>query len=289
MTRIRLRSRRDAALAALSANPRAAAALTFALSVAGCTFDVTPTASATGERSAAAGRQATSSGRQRDGGGTEQQMRAATAEGQVDSQSPTDDTTADGGMPSREPDAGQSSVDAGRTTQPAARRDAGQAPPNAAGSAAPMGMPDASAPDQQRPDTSRCMPGIYEGDFEGPVTFVVGSIDRVTGTMRAEAVLDASGDSLRIVGGVITGMDNFGVGMSATWTGSVSCTTSQLTDGRLADGAWDNGSTFTGTLEGTYAVSPHAMSGTWQVESREIPLAGGNGEWQMTLRGSSAP
>jgi hypothetical protein len=133
------------------------------------------------------------------------------------------------------------------------------------------------------------MPGIYEGDFAGPVTFAVGSINRVTGTMRAEAVLDPSGDSLRIGGGVITGMDSFGVGMSATWTGSVSCTTSQLIDGRLGEGAWDNGSTFTGTLEGTYAVSPHAMSGTWQVASREIPLAGGNGEWQMTLRGSSAP
>lgn len=216
-------------------------------------------------------------------------MRAATGEGQVDSQSPTDDTTADGGMQAREPDASERSADAGRTNPPAARRDAGQAAQNAAGAAAPMGTPDASAPDQLRPDTSRCMPGIYEGDFEGPVTFAVGSINRVTGTMSAVAALDPTGDSLRIASGVITGMDTLGVGMSATWTGTVSCTTSQLTDGQLADGTWDNGSTFTGTLEGTYAVSPHSMSGTWQVESNEIPLAGGNGEWRMSLRGSSVP
>lgn len=269
----------------------ALSALVFALSAAGCTLDVTPTASAPDDRSAAAEQRSSSKGRLGEGGSNAEQMRATTGEGQVDSESPTDDTTADGGMRPSEPDAGPIKLDAGHMSPPAARSDAGSGQ-TTAGAAAPLGMRDAldaSTPGQLKPDTSRCMPGIYDGEFEGPVTFAVGSINRVTGTMSAIAVLDPSGDSLRIQGGAITGMDSLGVGMSATWTGSVSCGTSQLRDGRLENGAWDNGSTFTGTLQGTYSPRPHAMSGTWQVESVEIPLAGGNGEWRMSLRQSSPP
>ena len=153
----------------------------------------------------------------------------------------------------------------------------------------PREVLDASSPDKPTPATSRCMPGLYEGEFEGPVTFAVGSINRVTGTIRAELVLELPTDSLRVRDGVITGMDTLGVGMSATWTGAVRCGTTQLEDARLEAGAWDNGSTFTGTLEGSYSPTPHSLSGTWQVESREIPLAGGNGEWQMNLRESRTP
>jgi hypothetical protein len=87
----------------------------------------------------------------------------------------------------------------------------------------------------------------------------------------------------------MTGMDIAGVTMSAAWTGSLNCGTKQLENGRQENGAWANGITFTGTLEGAYSVDPYALSGTWQVQSEQIPLAGGNGTWRITLRDSPAP
>ena len=128
------------------------------------------------------------------------------------------------------------------------------------------------------------MPGIYEGTFEGPVTFAVGSFNMVTGTMRAELVLEPSSDSLQVRDGMMMGKDNAGIGMTAAWSGIVNCGTKQLEDGRHASGAWENGSTFSGTLDGTYSSNPFAIAGTWMVQSEQIPLAGGNGMWRMSLR-----
>lgn len=274
MTRIRLHSARWAAQATLTAQ--------LASTLASCTFDVTPTAPTSEDRDTAAGRRSTSSAR--DAGSTSQQMRAATAVGRVESPTPTDGMVPDGAM---------SAPDAGRANAEPAGRDAGRPADNVAGSAAapmePTEAIDAAPPEAAKPDTSRCMPGSYEGTFEGPVTFAVGSINRVTGTVRAELVLEPSGESLIIRDGVITGMDGLGVGMSATWTGNVNCGVGQLENGTLQAGAWDNGSTFTGTLEGTYSPVPHSLSGTWQVQSVEFAFAGGNGDWRMALRGNSPP
>jgi hypothetical protein len=136
---------------------------------------------------------------------------------------------------------------------------------------------------------SECRPGVYAGVFDGPVTFAVGSINAVSGTVTAKLVAEASGDALQVRDGVITGMDSTGIGMSAKWTGRLNCATKQLENGLLEAGAWENGSTFIGTLEGMYSLNPYALSGTWQVESGEIPFAGGNGKWRMTLQGSPAP
>jgi hypothetical protein len=177
-------------------------------------------------------------------------------------------------------------MDAGQPTQQPMQPDSGARSSNAAGAAPPpMGTPTVSKPDMPR----ECMPGIYEGTFEGPVTFAVGSFNNVSGTLRAELVLDASGDALQVRDGLMTGKDSTGVGMSAGWTGTVNCASKQLENGRHEHGAWENGSTFTGTLEGTYAIAPYVVSGTWKVQSEQIPLAGGNGTWHMNLIGNPAP
>jgi hypothetical protein len=137
--------------------------------------------------------------------------------------------------------------------------------------------------------SKQCMPGLYEGSFEGPVTFAVGSVNSVSGSVRAELLLNASADHLQIRDGMMVGKDSTGVGMSAVWTGSLNCATKTLENGRHETGAWANGSTFTGTLEGAYSVNPYSVSGTWKVQSEQIPLAGGNGAWRMTLRDGPAP
>jgi hypothetical protein len=176
---------------------------------------------------------------------------------------------ADAGSPEESSDAGMREADAnsGRKLMDAGRQRDAATPSDA--------MLDAGMP---------CTPGVYEGEFEGPVTFAVGSINRVAGNIIAVLVSDPSGGQLQVRDGMMTGQDNFGIGMSAAWTGILNCQTRALEDGRQEDGAWENGTTFTGTLTGMYAPDPASLSGTWQVQSEQIPLAGGNGTWRMTLR-----
>lgn len=178
-------------------------------------------------------------------------------------------------------------VDAGRPTHRDSAGPADASTPSSRLSQNPPQAEDSAAPSTHA--ASDCVPGLYVGEFEGPVTFSVGSVNSVSGSMRAQLVPVPSGNDLEVRDGMMVGEDASGLGMSSGWTGRLNCATKSLENAKHENGSWDNGSRFEGTLEGTYSLDSSSLSGTWRVESAEIPLAGGNGTWHLTLQESPAP
>lgn len=161
-----------------------------------------------------------------------------------------------------------------------APRDAGGAP------SSPV-MLDAAAASGGAAPAMPCAPGMYSGTFEGSVTYVEGSLSSIAGTVQAELMRDASGQDLTVSAGEITGVSD-GTRMTSKWTGTLSCQTRQLENATQA-GAWENGSSFSGVLEGTYSERDNTIIGTWQVRSDLIPFAGGRGDFRMVLSARSDP
>lgn len=246
----------------------------------GCAFDVSPEAvSPARERNLA----------------TAYWMPPARKTGQVVGQAQRADAGAPSSTPVESSDAAARDASAPDTVVPdPATAEAGsvarpQESSGAAGSAGAAGSGNAGggAPALEPDAGTLCVAGTYVGTFEGSVTFLQGSLSGINGTIRAELVLDPSGDYLRIRQGSVTGVNDQGVKMNAGWTGALSCETGELEGAELHDGTWDNGSRFSGTLAGTYSTSTSSLSGTWQVRSDEFVWAGGNGTWSM--RRSTAP
>ena len=142
----------------------------------------------------------------------------------------------------------------------------------------------ASAPQPSTMDAGAamaCAAGHYDGTFDGSVTFLQGTLSGIKGTISAEMTLDAAGDALRVSEGRVIGTDDQGNHMSAGWVGLLNCKTAELESAELVDGAWDNGSSFSGTILGAYSASTSALTGTWRVRSNLWLWAGGDGNWSM--------
>ena len=243
------------------------------LSAGGCKFDVTPEAVAPPPHSSNTGTifwappgqkgQLVGTARVADAGNREREGMDASVQDAVQ----PDPSTANAGSEARSDD---NRGAAGKSGEPASPAAAGSG--NTAG--VPVVEPDAGS-------SLMCRAGRYDGSFEGSVTFLQGSLTGIKGSIRATMTLDAAGAYARVSQGTVTGVNDQGVKMNAGWTGALNCKTGQLENAELVDGTWDNGSTFSGTLMGAYFTSTESLSGTWQVRSNELALAGGNGTWNM--------
>jgi hypothetical protein len=174
-------------------------------------------------------------------------------------------------------------------------RDASEPKPqNSAGSAS-FTRQDAAipTPNAERRDAAlsepHCKPGVYAGTFSGSIQVIGLSLSSVTGTVRAELALDASGEHLAIDDARVVGVDQNGNSLTVDLSGRINCASERLEDGRLENGTFRNASSntgiaFTGTTQGMYAEDPHSVVGTWSGEATDAAsLLTGQGTWSLTL------
>jgi hypothetical protein len=169
-------------------------------------------------------------------------------------------------------DAGKPGVSKGRDAQPSS------------------GKPDAAPRDAAAEDVSRtsghCKGGAYTGTFSGSIQLIGLSLSSVTGVVRADLMLNASGEHLDMHDGSVMGVDQDGNRLTVNLSGSVNCKTDQLENGKLENGNFHNlgsaGDTaFMGSAEATYSRDPHSVVGTFSVAATDSSLLTGRGTWTL--------
>jgi hypothetical protein len=204
-------------------------------------------------------------------------------------------TKLDAGAPPRKPTTPPDSAPvAGRpAAMSGGSRDAGAPQSDRVDASKPDAAPSASKPDAQMPSApdaattqSSCQPGLYAGTFSGSIQLIGLSLSTVTGTVRAQLVLDASGTQLDLHDGRVMGLDQDGNRLTSDLTGTVNCQTEQLENGKLANGIFhnvgsDSDTAFIGTAQATHASDPHSLVGTFAVEAPDTLVIGGRGTWSL--------
>jgi hypothetical protein len=175
------------------------------------------------------------------------------------------------------------------------KRDAGEpAKPNAGGGGAPAPVDAGAARDAGRtmqplePDP-HCKEGIYAGTFSGSIQLIGLSLSTVTGTVRAELMLNPAGTYLEIRDARVVGVDQDGNTLTVDLSGNLNCMSDALEDGTLANGVYHNVASnsdtlFTGEAQATYSEDPHSVVGTFTVVAEGlVPLFTGRGTWSLII------
>ena len=152
------------------------------------------------------------------------------------------------------------------------------------------GKPDATPRDAaaavDEASSARCKGGAYTGTFSGSIQLIGLSLSSVTGVVRADLTLDASGEHLDMHDGSVMGVDQDGNRLTVNLTGRVNCKTDQLENGKLENGNFhnvgsDSDTAFIGSAEATYSRDPHSVVGTFSVEATDTSLLTGRGTWTL--------
>jgi hypothetical protein len=131
-----------------------------------------------------------------------------------------------------------------------------------------------------------CQPGQYTGDFSGELAAAGISVSVVAGPVTATLTLDADGRYLDLSDATVFGRDALGNTVAATLSGRVNCATLELEDSQLERGRYYIAArrasvSFDGVAHGTYATSPHGLTGTWSVSARIAEIITGEGEFTL--------
>jgi hypothetical protein len=274
--------------------PRALAAAGW-LAAAGCSLDASPASSTGTNKAAAAWRPRATESRAQDAAvapldasAERTTVASAPSPENQDAATRSEDAAAalplmDAGaaMPARPERRMPSEADASAPEQPPKMQADASTP---ATSPAPAGSGAAGTPSP----APACLPGVYNGTFSGSLQAAGLAVGTITGAINTNLTLDLLGLYLNVIDLRVVGADESGNTVTVTVSGNINCATLQLEDGLLTDGKYYLVATrtelaFTGFAQGAYTTSPHALNGTWNVETQGTALLGGNGEFSLTL------